>query len=230
MKLTWPMRLVFACIGLIYSSPLPAAMVTFTNRSVFQTAAGTTTLEDFNSFVSEVAFHTVPLDVGDFSISMTGSPSTAADRNKIDIPPHNFAVLNVDGTPLMNVLTFLPQSLFLTFDTPINAFGADFSDFNNQLRRTNIIVNGTTILPPIYPGGVVQFFGLVSDSPFNSVEFRAIDSVFGDGYGIDNVEYSTTAAPEPTSVALMAASLIVTMVGGRFKSRRVSRNDSPGAA
>lgn len=177
---------------------------TFTDRTTFD-AATSTTLETFNSFSTETAFHTVPLDVGPFTLSMAGAPNTDAERNKIDIPPLEFGVFDVDGTNIANLLTFAGDSLFLTFDTGITAFGVDLASFNNGFLRTQIVVGADTLTPAIADASTVRFFGFTSDAAFNSVEFRGVAN---DGYGLDNVAFgSAVAVPEPGTLAMLGVGL-----------------------
>ena len=184
--------------------PAKAALTHYTNRTDFDAAVGATVLENFNSYTTEVPFHTTPLDVGDFTLSMTGNPSTNSIRNIIDLPPLAFADFNVDGTNIVNVLTRNGDSLFITFDTPITAFGADFSAMNDQQYRTEFVVAGETFKPSIF-GDAARFVGFTSDIPFTVLEARGIDN---DGYGIDNVSYQFI--PEPATLVLLAAGAFIT--------------------
>ena len=199
-------QLTVACVAVlltftIHVQEVDALTITYSSRAVFDVAVGATTLEDFNSFGAEIPFHTIPLDVGDFTLSMTGAPSTDAIRNKIDLPPPAFPEFDVDGTVIANVLTFFGDSLFFTFDTPITAFGADFGALNDVILRTNVVVSGDVLTPAVTAGNQVRFFGVTSDTPFTTVEFRAVAN---DGYGIDNVSY----IPEPSTLTLAALALL----------------------
>ena len=200
-------QLISGMVGLVIvgiaGSANAAIISTFTDRTVFD-AVTSTSLETFDSIVSEVPFHTVPLDVGPFTLSMTGSPSTDPDRNKIDIPPAEFGVFDVDGTNIANVLTFNGDSLFLTFDTAITAFGLDLAAFNDDILRTEVVVGPDTLTPAITVGNQVRFFGFTSDTAFTSVEFRGVDN---DGYGIDNVAFGSVAVPEPGVLAMLGVGL-----------------------
>ena len=83
-----------AAAALVVASTTSQATIinTFTTRAAFDLAVGATSAENFNSFVVETPFHSVPLDVGPFTISMTGTPSTSSTRNRIDLPPPAFDV------------------------------------------------------------------------------------------------------------------------------------------
>lgn len=196
-----------------------ATLATYTDRTAFTAAAGgSVSTETFNSFVSETPFHTSALDVGPFTISMSAGVSTSSDRNRIDLPPHAFAVFNVDGTAIANALTGAGQSLYLVFDSPITAFGADFADFNDQILRTNIVVGSDTLATSVTPASGVRFFGFTSDTPFTTVEFRGVNN---DGYGIDNVAFSSNAGgrvPEGGSTLVLLGLVTIGLAGiRRFK-------------
>ncbi len=194
-------------LGIVGTSA-EAAVTVYTDRTSFNTAVGPIVLENFNSFASETPFHTTALDVGDFTLSMTGSPNTGARRNKIDLPPYEWSVSDIDGTNVVNVLTILGDSLFITFDSPITAFGADFAAFNDGHLRTTIVVSTEVLNPPATAGNDVRLFGFTSDTPFTVVEARAVDN---DGYAIDNVSYSVV--PEPAMICLLG-------LGGLLLRRR----------
>lgn len=181
------------------ASAQSAVITTYTSRALFITSVGgSPQLETLNTYSAEVAFHTTPLDVGSFTLSMTGSPRTDADRNIVDIPPLAFSGFDVDGTAVANILTFSSDALVFNFDSPILAFGIDAADLNNDEVRTRILVGSDILTPPPTSGNAVRFFGFVSDTPFTTVTFQGVNN---DGYGIDNVTFS--AVPEPTSAFLL---------------------------
>jgi hypothetical protein len=49
-------------------------------------------------------------------------------------------------------------------------------------------------------GGLVGFFGFVSDTPFSSVEIREVQTITGDSFVMDNVVIATI--PEPATALL----------------------------
>ena len=185
-----------------------AVIQEFSDRTAFTTAAGAPlTNETFSSFIADTPFHTTPLDIGLFTISMTGSPPKFFG-NKIDVVPIDGS-FGVDGTNTMGVFTRPGQSLILTFESPIFAFGADFYDWNDDLLRTDVIVGGADVLsPPIDTTSPPRFYGFISDMPFTTVEFRGLEN---DVYGMDNLAFGgayvgVPPVPEPGTLAIFGPS------------------------
>lgn len=199
-----------AVVFVASSQASEAAMITtFDDRAAFDAATGGgLLLETFNSFTTDRTFHNTPVDVGDFTISMNNGVARQ-DVNRIDTPPFNSSI-NFDGTPYAGV-GGSNYSLFLTFDAPITAFGADLGFLGvgeNSAPRTTLNVLGDSFLPPQIGVGF-RFFGLVSDTAFNVVEFRTSAN---DGWSFDNVAYGTgeqsTPVPTPSSIAVFIIALL----------------------
>ena len=187
----------------ILSFSATASVTTFTDRASFEAASGQLISENFNSITAETSFRSSSLDLGDFSLSMSGSVSSSSQRNFIDIPPLSFPnFFNVDNTSHVNVLLNQSSSLLLNFDIPIFEFGADFSNLQDDEYRIIINIAGETITPSIGDDGV-RFLGFKSNAVFSTVEF---ESVFeNDGFAIDNLSYS--AIPIPAGVWLFGSAL-----------------------
>ena len=197
------MKKTLLLILMCFSSVANAAVITtFNDRMGFEAAAGTLATETFNSFTEQTPFHTTPLDVGDFSLSLTGTPQTG-ERNSIDLQPPQFSEFDVDGTTLANVLIQTGTSFFITFDNPIFEFGADFGSIQDGQLRTNVYV-GNDVLTPLLN---TNFFGLISDTAFSVLEFRA-DFGVGDGFGLDNVSYGVSPVPVPAAAWLFGSALL----------------------
>jgi hypothetical protein len=94
--------------------------------------------------------------------------------------------------------------LFLTFDMPISGFGVHLASFNDNRIRTSIHVAGGATTPAIRPQFYVRFFGVTSNTPFTSVEFRGN---IADGFGMDNVQFGI-AVPEPSTFILAGLGLL----------------------
>lgn len=165
--------------------PVSAVTMTFDNQSSFQAAAGATISEDFNTFTTEAFFNDAPLDVGDFTLSVT-EPATSEGRNGISQTPL-FPEFELDGTPQVNTLIFgdSGSSFQIQFDQPITAFGADFGGISDD--RITQLTFGTEVIdvPERDPG----FFGIVTDTPFSLLSFQPGDGQ-NDGFSLDNIEYA----------------------------------------
>lgn len=181
-----------------------AAPIFYTDEASWLADMESVTLENFDGQTDGAAFHTTPVDVGAFTMSMTGTPSTVAGRNQIDAPPPIFSHYSVDGTTIANVLTSDDDSLFLTFDAPITGFGIQLASYNDDEIRSEIHVAGGSNTPEILGRFDIRFFGVVSGTPFTTVEFRGIGN---DGYGIDNAQFGA-AVPEPANLILFSSGMI----------------------
>lgn len=104
----------------------------------------------------------------------------------------------------------------LTFNTPINYFGAFFSGLGTAAGTLNAKFNdGSEQLLPITggSGGGVQFFGFTSDSSFTTLDL-VLQGVTGDTrdvYAIDDVitalRPTFVEVPEPSALALVVGAL-----------------------
>jgi hypothetical protein len=184
-----------------------AAITTYTSRASFNAAVGSTTTQNFNSYLSDTSFRTAVVDVGDFSLSATGSPTTGYDL--IDVNPD--VGTDVDGTTNVRAATSNSPltTVVFTFNSPITAFGADFRDLNNDAIRTQLLAAGDNVVPPIGGNIGLSFFGFTSSVPFSTVVFAPVTL---DVYGIDNVSYANV--PEPSTfliatIGICAPALIV---------------------
>lgn len=195
-------------------------IATYTSRSAFDAAVGTTTLETFNSFTvnTHVPFPGA-LDIGPFTITKNDFFEGLVRV----VPESSF---NVDGTPNLKTNTFLNHDLTLTFDTAITSFGADFAGFNESLAlRTNILAGSDTIAAPNTGGSnAVRFFGFQSDTAFTTLTFKG---VLSDGFGVDNVAFGSNATvPEPTSLAIFGIGACVAGIGAGRRRRHETQQEA----
>ncbi len=194
---------IAATLGLASSQAL-AGVVTFTDRLAWEAAVGGVfTLEDFSS-VSSAVYETTPVDVGDFTVSVSGTTFGSSWHNISSTGAGGAAFNSVNGTQQLNVATGDQGGTTLAFDFNIFAFGADFAGVSDS-RTTSIFIDGLQIDIPALTGG---FFGFVSDTAFNS-NLLALTAGSADGFGMDNLVYASqsSSVPEPGSLALLGLGL-----------------------
>lgn len=180
---------------------------TFNDRLSFEGSITYWKSESFNSYKEEISFHNSTLDVGDFSLSIQGD--LVSDRNFIDLPEFQFPIFDIDGTPVVNVFTYEGSSLFIAFEFPIFAFGADFSNINGGID-TDIVLNGVYLNMPRVP----DFFGFKSGTAFSEIEVRSRDT---DGFSFDNATY----APIEVNTPITAYLFIILCIPVIFNKSRI---------
>lgn len=203
-----PHKIIFRSaliVGIVMSATARAAVVTFDDESAFLASAGDVTVENFNSFTTQQSFDTGSITLDDFTLSTTG-PVVGGDNNYIGPTlPGSLALSNFDDTPIVwarsagagNVAAD-PVDVVFSFDDPTMVFGAWYLDLNNAGLTDITLSDGTVVDPPV--SNAIGFFGFVSDTAFSSVIFRT--SVANDGFGVDNVTYSSNLAPVPLPAAI----------------------------
>ncbi len=198
------LRLLLA-LGIVAAPGAASALVTtYEDEAAFLSAAGSVKTETFDGFVTDTSFHSSPLDVGDFVI-VASAPSVPTNFNKIDATPNDAYNL---GSAHAKLGIQDGETVTLTFDAPITAFGADFYAVNDGELRSQIVAAGESVALPVVADEVYRFYGLVSDTPFSVLTFVAIADV-SEGMAFDNVTYSSASAavPLPAAAPLLAGAL-----------------------
>ncbi|HEV8396187.1 MAG TPA: PEP-CTERM sorting domain-containing protein [Vicinamibacterales bacterium] len=209
------LRLVLAFSAAITAFAVVAAqaapvLTIFNNRAAWEAAVGSFSEEDFTGFAG-TSYQAAPVDVGDFSVSMSGSDFGAEWHNVGPVSSNN----DVNGSAQINAATGDAGGLTLTFDFPITAFGANWQGISDA-RTTSVNVDGTIVAIPNLNGG---FWGFTSDTPFTSA-FFFLSAGPADGFGIDNVVYSQAdVVPEPATLSLLGLGLL----GAGMRLRRKAR-------
>jgi hypothetical protein len=178
------------------------AITVFTDRASWEAAISSPTLtEDFNSFPVPGAQVSLPLGtttVGIIDILVVGSGGAIAVIYKFGGP-----VPGGDGQDLVGQTARSGLDTFsIIFPSPVNAFGAGFSDTCSGQHLT-LNVAGSTVefdnyLPSGSPlfGDCYGFLGVVATEPFDSVTFGQEGSSGNEVFRMDNVSFA------PFSVAV----------------------------
>ena len=175
----------------IMSTPVFASPIdTFTNRADWQTAAGTPDWTvDFGGFASDTSFTTSPVDLGSFSISQVGVMDfhNVIKASGVADVYTNFGAITVD----------------ITFDTPVYAWGADFSGLDGELLNIELFGGINTTIEVNQTTG---FFGFTvpSSTPINKISLISrteIAGLEGETFTMDN---AAGVVPEPATMSLLA--------------------------
>jgi hypothetical protein len=204
----------FLLLGVVgaLSVPLQAkAILVYSDRPTWEAAIGTVTgSEDFSTFAIDTSFDgsSLALAAG-MTIGSIGADGRG-DHNLVDVTPLRSLETDVNTTNDARVLggPFGPnQSVtpFISFSSPVWAFGADFKNLNDDLLRTYVdLYNGTTniasIEPVVLPSGNLRFLGFTSETSVTEIRFRWAAN---DAYGIDNIAIARIPIPEPATLALL---------------------------
>ena len=193
-------RILVAALSAVTLVSAQAAPVTYTTRAAFNTAAGSTTLENFNAVAVNTDFSS-PLVLG----SVTLQAATGVYAHKIEGGSSGF---NIDGTNYGRVDTGTGiGDMVFTFATGITAFGIDLKAWNDGGIRTTVLADGVSVPVTSQADQSARFFGFTSSTAFTTVRF--VGNI-GDSWGFDNLSYGNTSSsvPEPASVALVGAALL----------------------
>lgn len=199
---------IAALLCMITAMNASATLIAYTDRTAWENAVnGNYVLEDFSSAPTGEYFSS-PIDVGDFTVNLTGT-NFGASWHAIGTGGSN----NFSGTNELQIATVDDGFTTLAFDAPIYALGADFGSVSNG-RTSSFMIGGLQLdIPDITSG----FFGFVSDTSFTSAAMT-LTSGGADGYSMDNLVYSTVQVPEPSSLALLGLAMVGLSLRGRKRA------------
>ncbi len=199
-----------------------AAITTYTDRSTWAAAAGSTDFTvNFENFASDTSFATSPLNLGPFSLSTAGPASGGTDFVSVNPGFYPAGLGNVAAEFFVQS----PLTADLLFTNPVRGFFADFLFAGNgqQLDLTLSFSGGGTadILVPGTGTGLQPFGFISTTSTITGIRFN---NTVNDGFYIDNVSGNLAAStvPEPGSLTLLSlglASLVAYHRGARRKAR-----------
>jgi hypothetical protein len=204
-------RRALICAALLAAGichPAAAAVTPYTDFSTFSAAAGPTALFDFNS-TPDGSFDGTSYDVGPFTL--TGdSTGQFADSEVVN------GQVTGDACDLLCGASGF--SYFVSFDTPISAFGATFSSVAGGLGSLVITIDGQGVAGSLTAEG---FFGFVSDTAFTTIKFSSAASY----HHFDDVRYAIAtvapSVPEPATWGMMIGGFALAGATMRRRSLRV---------
>ncbi|QJF52495.1 VPLPA-CTERM sorting domain-containing protein [Roseobacter ponti] len=211
-------RLITAAVTALLFGVSAASAATFTDRSLFDAAAGPgLALESFESvpLSGNTASGGLPsADFGDFFVSATRPAVKVIDTpfffaQNTTAGGKNFLYLDSD-------IGFTGFIMTLAFDAPVLSFGFDYSGLGRNGDESTIFINGETMILP-KATDAPAFFGFTSE---NGVSAFSINTNNNSAFSIDELAYGggETATPVPLPAALPM--LLVAVAGFGLMKRR----------
>lgn len=201
------------------SLPVQSALVAFTDRAVWRSAAGGTgdLFEDFNSHIEDEFYDPGPLAVGFLMFSVVDGVSDSSWR--VDaLPSFASSVPDVNGTTYVTALAqensgFAFGNAFMSF-APMRALGFDYSGADYSTTDGVLTTStGDVVVITEINGGETAFIGFLytAGETFTSIEWEAGALKPGQGFrdfamGIDNVE-GFSPVPIPAAIWLLGPAL-----------------------
>lgn len=184
-----------------------ADFIQVADRATFDSLVASQTTETFNSYTSNVAFGVSGVDVGDFTMTST------VDSSILRIEADGSEPFNIDGTAFVRGVGLTGDFFTFSFNSAITAFGLDMFGINNDAERSKILIGMEEFALPVVVGNQNSFFGVVSDTAFNTISFATLAAEDG---SFDNVSYGIAKVSEPSIFALLGLSIVALV----FTSRR----------
>jgi len=210
---------ICAAVGMILAAfPAQASVTLFENNETGWNTTVTTPITTINWDDVTVADGTSKTILGSRYSALAGSPTLSVDAGSgLYVINPSTSYFGTDFFPVSGENVFSPDSagspegiLMISFGTPVYALGAQFLDVEGDYAGTGIKVGGT-----LYPFSGNQgdnsqsFLGIVSSTPFTTVNIYMSANTGGNGVGIDDVKYAVVPAP----AAILLSGIGVSLVG-----------------
>lgn len=210
--------LVAAAVAAAGATGAAAAVTGYADAAAFSAATSSLATENFNDSSKFAYTGSVPITYPGFSITRSNPTSNVAD-NRVDRGSRD---LNFNSTGQVYAITDKSTVLTLHFNMPITAFGATFAGFNN-FDQSRIVVGRDLVNPGPSTFLGQRFFGLVSDTPFDSLNFSSFntETAVSDIFSFDDALFGNAIAPgvpEPASWAMLITGFGV--IGTVMRRRR----------
>jgi len=181
----------------VLSTSLANAVVinVYTDRTTWETALSGATIstETFSNPIA--AADVINLDNG---IVSTASPAGRTGTSYNKVSGGEYIAYNC-----LTVCSFAPTEYDWVLPNYVIAVGGDFVEVNQD--GLTLTIDALGFSGNIYSalGGSSGFYGIISDTSFNNLDFRCSGSC-GDYWELDNF---SSAVPEPTTFALLGLGL-----------------------
>lgn len=180
-----------------------AANLTFTNAGAFAGAAGSVTVESFETLPGSARTAGVPVVTPVLTVSSPSAPLGVQDGP--NTPSDGFGAVATDGTHYVSIYrpNEPPGTLTITLAAPARAFGFDLVDVEVLGSHISLSTDagafaGGVILETVAGNigtGSLRFFGITQDQAFSKV-FLTIDGL-DDAVGLDNIRVAPVPLPAP---------------------------------
>ena len=196
-------------IGLIAICPLnsTASLTDFSDIGFFSSTATNLNTYSFNEFNTDIQLSNSPLNFDNFSILIEGIDQSNIS-NLIDAAPFVNGPFDINASTYLFLKTRPETKIIFNFDHPSHYFGATFRDIQNANVRMEFIVEGQNAIPlASFIQDDIRFYGFYASEPFSKVELQSKNFLI-DGFGMDNLMYSTIPVPLPAGIYLFLSGLV----------------------
>ena len=231
--------LVLVALALAVTPAYSTAITTYSSLSSWQAVAGGVQTADFEGTPAGTTNGVLTVNgiqfIGYTSYSYPGSSELV--KNTTGTPYQDFGTGNAlyivtqgttFGTPLAG------PYLHIVLPSAVTAAAMNLFTYASAGQSLTITLAGTSFTVPTNAGvssgqGVPTFFGVTSDTAFQTIDISIVNSVNNPNAGtyvfVDNVGFGSTNTPEAATCLLIGSGLI----GLVALRRRISRNNAADA-